>query len=156
VMSKSFGLAGLRIGWLATRDLDLLRRVAAFKEYTTIRNSPPGEALALIALRAREEILARNLRLVVDNLPHADAFFEKWRGSFEWARPRVGCIGFPRLVADVPVEQFAAQLLEDEGVMLLPGTVYKHAGNHFRLGFGRRNFPEALERLDRFAKRCLA
>jgi aspartate/methionine/tyrosine aminotransferase len=154
-MSKSFGLAGLRIGWLATRDLDLLGRVAAFKDYTTICNSAPSEVLALVALRARAEILGRNLRLVLDNLPHADAFFEKWRGTMEWARPRVGCIGFPRLLSDVPAERFAAGLVEEEGVMLLPGSVYGHPGNHFRLGFGRRNFPEALERLDRFAEERL-
>jgi aspartate/methionine/tyrosine aminotransferase len=155
VMSKSFGLAGLRIGWLATRDADLLRRVAAFKDYTTICNSAPSEVLALIALRAREEILSRNLGIVLDNLPLADAFFRKWRGTFEWIRPRVGCIGFPRLLPDVPAEEFAAGLVEEEGAMLLPGTVYGHPGNHFRLGFGRRNFPEALERLDRFAGRRL-
>ena len=152
VMSKSFGLAGLRIGWLATRNLDLLGRVAAFKDYTTICNSAPSEILALIALRAREEILGRNLRIVLDNLSLADAFFEKWRGTFEWARPGVGCIGFPRLLADIPAERFAAELVEQEGVMLLPGSVYGHPGNHFRLGFGRRNFPEALEHLDRFAE----
>ena len=153
VMSKSFGLAGLRIGWLATRDLDLLSRVAAFKDYTTICNSAPSEVLALIALRAQEEVLGRNLGIVLDNLPRADAFFEKWRGTFEWVRPRVGCIGFPRLLLDdVPAERFAAELVVEEGVMLLPGSVYGHPGNHFRFGFGRRNFPEALERLDRFAE----
>ena len=156
VMSKSFGLAGLRIGWLATRDLDLLRRVAAFKDYTTICNSAPSEVLALIALRAKEEILGRNLGIVLENLPHADAFFEKWRGTMEWTRPRVGCIGFPRLLADHPTDRFAADLVEGEGVMLLPGGVYGHPGNHFRLGFGRRDFPQALERLDRFAERRLA
>ncbi len=107
-----------------------------------------------MALRARTEILARNLRLVLDNLPHADAFFEKWRGTMEWIRPKVGCIGFPRLLSDVPAGRFAAELVEEEGVMLLPGSVYGHPGN--RLGFGRRNFPQALERLDRFAERRLA
>lgn len=156
VMSKSFGLAGLRIGWLATRDLDLLSRVAAFKDYTTICNSAPSEVLALIALRAREEILGRNLRIVLENLPLADAFFEKWRGEMEWVRPRVGCIGFPRLLADVPTEAFAAELVQEEGVMLLPGSVYGHPANHFRFGLGRRNFPEALERLDHFTEKRLA
>ena len=97
-------------------------------------------------------MLARNLAIVLANLPQADAFFEKWRGTFEWARPRVGCICFPRLLLpDVPAERFAAELVKEEGVMLLLGSVYGHPGNHFRLGFGRRNFPEALERLDRFA-----
>jgi aspartate/methionine/tyrosine aminotransferase len=155
VMSKSFGLAGLRIGWLATRDLDLLGRVAAFKDYTTICNSAPSEVLAVIALRARDEMLGRSLRLLSDNLPRADAFFERWSGVFEWVRPRVGCIGFPRITAGVPVEAFVAGLAEEEGVMLLPGSVYGYPGDHFRLGFGRRSFPEALARLDGFAERRL-
>ena len=154
-MSKAFALAGLRIGWLATRDAELLRRVAAFKDYTTICNSAPSEVLALIALRAREAVLSRNMGIIQDNLPVADRFFEDWRGTFEWARPRAGCIGFPRLTADVPVEGFAAGLVEEEGVMLLPGTVYEHSGNHFRLGLARTNFPEALSRLERFAARRL-
>lgn len=156
VMSKSFGLAGLRIGWLATQDLDLLGRVAALKDYTTICNSAPSEVLALIALRAKEEVLGHNLGIVLGNLPLVDAFFEKWREVFEWVRPKAGCIGFPRLLSDVPAEGFAAELVEEEGVMLLPGSVYGHPGNHFRLGFGRRNFPEALGRLDRFAEGRLA
>jgi aspartate/methionine/tyrosine aminotransferase len=155
VMSKAFALAGLRIGWLATRDAELLRRVAAFKDYTTICNSAPSEVLALIALRAREAVLARNMGIIESNLPRVDHFFEDWKSAFEWVRPRAGCIGFPRLLPDVPVEEFAAGLVEEEGVMVLPGTVYGHEGNHFRLGFGRRDFPEALERLERFAARRL-
>ena len=57
VMSKSFALAGLRIGWLATRDRDLLERCASFKDYTTICASAPSEILAIIGLRARETVL---------------------------------------------------------------------------------------------------
>jgi len=64
-MSKAYGLAGLRIGWVATRDRDLLTRLAAFKDYTTICNSGPSELLALIALRARDRVLARNREIVL-------------------------------------------------------------------------------------------
>ena len=57
-MSKSFAMAGLRIGWLATHDRDLLDRCARFKDYTTICSAAPSEVLALIGLRARETVLA--------------------------------------------------------------------------------------------------
>ena len=60
VMSKSFALAGLRIGWLASHDRALLDAAARFKDYTTICASAPAEILALIALRARERVLARS------------------------------------------------------------------------------------------------
>ena len=63
VMSKTYGLAGLRIGWLATRDDGLFRELAAFKDYTTICNSAPSEFLATLALRNAEAIVERNLRI---------------------------------------------------------------------------------------------
>ena len=155
VMSKSFGLAGLRIGWIATRDRELLARLAAFKDYTTICNSAPSEVLALIALRARDRVLARNRGVVLGNLPLLDAFFGRWEGMFEWVRPRGGSIGFPRLSGDVPIERFAEDLVRETGVLLLPGTVFGDTTNRFRIGFGRTNMPEALERLEAYADRTL-
>jgi aspartate/methionine/tyrosine aminotransferase len=153
VMSKSFGLPGLRIGWIATHDGELLKRALHFKDYTTICNSAPSEVLALVALRAREKLLARNLGTVRGNLPHAERFFAEWQGIFDWVRPRAGCLAFPRLLAELPIDTLCEDLARSEGVMLLPGTVYGHEGNFFRLGFGHRNFSEALARLDRFARR---
>lgn len=151
VMSKAFGLAGLRIGWVASHDRDLLARMAAYKDYTSICNSAPSEILALIALRAKERLLQRNLELVRGNLELLDGFFRRFEGTFRWVRPRAGSVAFPRLTANLSIDSFAAELVEREGVLLLPGSVYDHPGNHFRLGFGRTNLPEALSRLERFA-----
>ena len=150
VMSKSFALAGLRIGWLATKDRALLARCAGFKDYTTICSSAPSEILALIALRARGRVLARSRGIVADNLGLLDGFFERWAGTFDWVRPRGGSIGFPRLRADTPIGEFAAELVETEGVLLLPGSTFGHPGNNFRIGFGRTDLPEALAGLERF------
>jgi aspartate/methionine/tyrosine aminotransferase len=150
VMSKSFALAGLRIGWIATRDRDLLGRLAAFKDYTTISNSGPSEVLALIALRARDRVLARNREIVLSNVARLDEFFGRWRGTFEWVRPRGGSIGFPRLALDVPVDRFADALVAETGVLIAPGGLFGGAADHFRLGFGRTNMPEAMARLEAF------
>ena len=155
VMSKSFAMAGLRIGWLATRDRELLARCAAFKDYTTICSSAPSEVLALIGLRARERVLGRSLRIVQDNLEILDDFFRRRSGWFSWVRPRGGSIGFPRLLADIPIDRFAADLVEAEGVLLLPGSQFGYEGNHFRIGFGREDLPDALARLEAFAERTL-
>lgn len=156
VMSKSFALAGLRIGWLATTDRALLARCAAFKDYTTICSSAPAEILALIALRARDRVLARSRTIVAGNVALLDGFFGRWAGTFDWVRPRGGSIGFPRLRADTPIDGFVAELVEAEGVLLLPGSAFGHPGNHFRIGFGRIDMPEALAGLERFASRTLA
>jgi aspartate/methionine/tyrosine aminotransferase len=153
VMSKSFAMAGLRIGWLATRDRDMLARCAAFKDYTTICSSAPSEILALIGLRARDRVLGRSLRIVTDNLALLDDFFRRRADRFSWVRPRGGSIAFPRLLGDTSVDDLAAELVEEEGVLLLPGSQFGHPGNHFRIGFGRENMPDALARFDSFLDR---
>ncbi len=156
VMSKAYAMAGLRIGWLATRDRDLLARAAAFKDYTTICSSAPSELLALIALRAGDRVLARSRGIIAANLELVDAFLDDWADRFTWVRPRAGSIGFPRLtVPGVRIDDWAAQLAEAEGVLLIPASQFGHPGNHFRIGFGRTDLPEALARLEAHARRTL-
>jgi aspartate/methionine/tyrosine aminotransferase len=99
-MSKSFALAGLRIGWLATRDRALLARVASLKDYTTICNSAPSEILALIALRARSRVLDRSRAIVRENLPLLDGFFDRNSERFRWIRAPGG-----KRVLSVPQER---------------------------------------------------
>jgi len=154
VMSKSFALAGLRIGWLATRDRAVLDRCARMKDYTTICSSAPSEVLAFIALRARDRVLARSREIVASNLLIVDGFMTRHADGFSWVRPRGGSTAFPRLVAGGPAgssaEGFAARLVESTGVLLLPSTTFGFGDSHFRLGLGRTDLPEALEAVDQF------
>jgi aspartate/methionine/tyrosine aminotransferase len=152
VMSKSFALAGLRVGWIATHDAALRQRLARLKDYTTICGSAPSEILAIIALRARDRVISRSREIIATNLPLLDSFFERFRQRFSWVRPRAGSVGFPRLESDErgAVDRFCAELVEAEGVLLLPGSCFEHEGNHFRIGLGRSDLPAALERLERF------
>ena len=96
VMSKSFALAGLRIGWLATHDASLLDRAARFKDYTTICASAPAEILSLIALRARDRVLARSRAIVEGNLALLDAFFERRAGQISLGASARGPGRLPR------------------------------------------------------------
>jgi aspartate/methionine/tyrosine aminotransferase len=153
VMSKSFAMAGLRIGWLATRDRDVLDRCARMKDYTTICSSAPSEVLGLIGLRARDRVLARSRRIVADNLALLDDLFRRRADRFSWVRPRGSSIGFPRWLGDGSIDDLAARLVEAEGVLLLPGSQFGHPGNHFRIGYGRENLPAAIERLEAFLDR---
>jgi aspartate/methionine/tyrosine aminotransferase len=150
VMSKSFALAGLRIGWLATHDAGLLDRAARFKDYTTICASAPAEILSLVALRARDRVLARSRAIVDGNLALLDVFFERRAGQISWVRPRGGPVGFPEIAAEVSVDTFAEGLLAAEGVLIAPASIFGHPGNNFRLGFGRTDLPIALAGLETF------
>jgi aspartate/methionine/tyrosine aminotransferase len=149
VMSKTYGLPGLRIGWIATRNAELYDRLARLKDYTTICNSAPSEFLAELGLRHREQLVERNLGIIARNLSVLDDFFARHADRFSWIRPRAGPIAFPRLLGE-EVDSFCHDLLKAAGVLLLPGSVYGDRENHFRIGFGRKNMPEALERLEGF------
>jgi aspartate/methionine/tyrosine aminotransferase len=155
VMSKAYGLAGLRVGWLACHDAALLRRVARLKDYTTICNSAPSEILALIALRQGASVLARSRAIVAGNLVVLDRFFAEWGEVMEWVRPRAGSIAFPRLRVGGPIDRLVDDLAREAGVLLLPGSVYDYPGDYFRLGLGRTSLPAALAALEGFLARRL-
>jgi aspartate/methionine/tyrosine aminotransferase len=146
-LSKSLALPGLRIGWLASRDHELLARCSRFKDYTTICAGAPSEILAIMALRARAQILERNLAIIRRNLQTAGQFFAGWSSLFEWLPPAAGSVAFPRLQSSTPAAGFCRDLRERKGVLLAPAEVFAYAGNHFRLGLGRLNFAEALAEL---------
>jgi aspartate/methionine/tyrosine aminotransferase len=148
-LSKTFSLAGLRIGWLTTKDKKLIESFCAFKDYTTICSSAPSEALALMAMRSSEAIRERNLSRIRSNLALLDGFFQNHSDLFEWIRPKAGPIAFPKLRRG-DVSEFCDGLIRAKGVMLLPGDVYDYEGNHFRVGFGREGTAEALAKLEEY------
>jgi aspartate/methionine/tyrosine aminotransferase len=143
-ISKSYGLPGLRLGWIVTRDPDLREAIMRLKDYTTICSSAPSEVLAAVALRNRHVLLQRNLGIVERNLPLLEEFFHS--ETFEWVRPVAGPIGFPRVRGVEDVERFCERLAA-QGVLLLPGSVYDEP-EHVRVGFGRANLPDALAVLE--------
>jgi aspartate/methionine/tyrosine aminotransferase len=153
VMSKSYGLPGLRVGWIACQDREVLSKMERLKHYLSICNSGPSERLTMIALNNREKILARNCAIVDENLPKWDAFFARHSDLFEWQRPDGACMGFPRYKGSDGVEAFCASLVEESGVLFLPSTIYSSElgptpTDRFRLGFGRRNLDEGIAALD--------
>jgi aspartate/methionine/tyrosine aminotransferase len=151
-LSKSFALPGLRVGWLATQDEDLFREWTLYKDYTTICSSAPSEILALMALRARDKIIRRNLDIIAANLALANPFFAEFEPHFDWLPPLAGSIAFPRLKTGQAVDAFCEDVLREKDVMIVPGSMFDFPGNHFRLGLGRKNFPEAMGLLGEYLR----
>jgi aspartate/methionine/tyrosine aminotransferase len=140
----------LRICWLTTSKSDLIERWLTYKDYTTICNSAPSEILAIIALQNTERIVARNLAIIRENIALAKQFFDKHRDRVAWISPKAGSIAFPQWLGNIPVEQFCQEVLEQQGLMIVMGSLFDFPGNHFRVGLGRKNFGEALEHLDEY------
>jgi len=161
VMSKAYGLPGLRIGWLACRDRSLLARLETRKHYTSICNAGPSQLIATAALRRGNEIRARNRAIIDANLPRFAALFAEWQDLFAWEPPQAGCVCFPRYLGDDGVETFCRDLLEQADVVLLPASIFASAlapvpPDRFRIGVGRAKPEPALAALDGFLRRRAA
>lgn len=154
VMSKAYGLPGLRIGWIASKNKQVLENVAVLKEYTTICNAAPSEFLAGVGLRNRAKILERNLQIVANNLALYDPFFEKYADLFSWYKPHAGPIAFVKMKFDTDDMAFAERLLKEQQLLILPGGIYDYPG-FFRIGFGRKQIPQALEQFEEFVGKYL-
>lgn len=150
VMSKAFGLAGLRLGWVACRNHEILEAMARLKDYTTICAAAASEFLAALALRRRRGILERNLGIILGNLELLDRFFADSGQLLSWQRPRAGPVAFPAVRFARGSDDFCADLLRESGVLLAPGRLFGGAAAHFRIGFGRTDFAEGLAGLSRF------
>jgi len=150
VMSKAYGLAGLRVGWIACKDKEILKKIEQVKHYTTICNSAPSEVISLIALKNQESILHRNNMIVRKNMELLDTFLNRNRELFSWVRPHGGCVGFINYNSNESVEMLSSRAVEKAGVLLLPASIYETNSNHFRIGYGRSNMPEALSKFEEF------
>jgi aspartate/methionine/tyrosine aminotransferase len=155
VLSKAYGLPGLRIGWIASRDRALLRRIERQKHYGSICNAGPSEVLARIALRAGDRILAANRERVGANVATFDAFFARHADRFEWLGPQGGCVAYPRYLGADGADDFCTRLLDRTGVLLLPPRVFATElappqPDRFRIGVGRGDPGPALAAFDAF------
>jgi aspartate/methionine/tyrosine aminotransferase len=149
-MSKAYGLAGLRIGWLATKDRELLDKLVRMKHYTSICSSAPSEKLAVIALKHSDELLRRNVAIIEKNLKIAEDFFDRYPELFEFIRPMAGPVAFVKMNIEKPMDEFCDELVAKQGVLLLPSSIYGLDTPYFRMGFGRENFKESLDQFELF------
>ena len=142
-MSKTFGLAGLRIGWLALQDQSLLDELIRWKDYTTICSSAPSEFLARLALEQAEVIGGRSAGIIQTNLGHMRRFMAGTGDWFAWREPLAGPICFVRLQHG-QAAAFCEVLRQERGILLVPSTLFDFGEAHLRFGLGRQNFPEGL------------
>ena len=159
-MSKAFGLAGLRLGWVATHNAALLETMAGLKDYTTICAPAPSEVLALMALRNPAPIVDAHRERVTANVEIAAGFFARRARIMHWIPPQAGTVCFPRLLDDPfasgkattapSASAFCTRVLSETGALLLPSTAYGYGDSHFRLGLGRKDFAAGLDVLEAY------
>ena len=151
-LSKTYGLPGLRCGWLVVRDPALRENIMNWKFYTSICPPVPTEYLAIAALRAREKLRKKNIDRIERNLALADAFFSRWPDLFTWRRPLAGSTAL--VGCNMPsVEAVSMQLAKEEGILIQPAAMLGSDDRHMRIGLGRDGFDQALARFEDWLRR---
>lgn len=138
-MSKTFSLAGLRLGWIAG-PLDVLEAVSIHRDYNTISVGMLDDYFAAMALEARDKILARSQQITRGNLAILDAWVAQ-EPLMSYIKPKAGTTALLKYNLDMPSRDFCVQLLEQTGVMFTPGSVM-HMEGWLRIGYA--NDPEIL------------
>ena len=146
-LSKTYGVPGLRIGWLATRDRSALAGMVARKDYTTICASAPSQLLACAALDCADALAARSQGFVAENLERATAFVARHPDLLAWRTPLAGSVAFPRWLRG-GAAAFCERAVSETGVMIVPSTVFNFGDAHIRVGLGRRGFADAIGALE--------
>jgi aspartate/methionine/tyrosine aminotransferase len=149
-MAKSFGLAGLRIGWLASRNERILKKIEAFKDYLSICNSATSEILATIALNNCISFIMPNIEKIKSNIESFRQFQLRNSDLLEFYQPKAGSTAFIKLKIKSTALQYAEELIEKTGIMLLPSEIFGYGTSHARIGFGRANLPEILTVWEKF------
>jgi aspartate/methionine/tyrosine aminotransferase len=144
--SKPFGLPGLRIGWIAA-PADFVADCWSMRDFISLSPGKLNDALAVIALRHRDQVVERTRHIVSENLATARAWFDKRQHLVSWVEPRGGLLAMMRYTLDIPSMQLADRLASEYSVMLAPGSAFGFE-HHLRIGIGQAPgvFAEGLAR----------
>ncbi|HEL2380811.1 TPA: aminotransferase [Streptococcus suis] len=151
-LSKTYSLPGIRVGWVAANHqvTDILRD---YRDYTMICAGVFDDMVAQLALASRKEILKRNRRILEENLAILDQWIEE-EPRVSYIRPAVVSTSFVKIAVEMPMEEFCLQLLQEHGVLLVPGNRFNRDG-YVRLGFAceQETLIKGLEKLSQFLRR---
>jgi aspartate/methionine/tyrosine aminotransferase len=147
-LSKSYGLPGIRMGWVITRDPSLRQLFLAAKEQIFICNSIVDEEIAFAALSQKTRILP----LILERNRRAFEIVKAWMSQqkdLEWVEPRGGVVCFPRIKpsSDVLVDAFYHILNDKYGTYVGPGHWFEMDRRFMRIGYGWPRAEELAEGL---------
>ena len=122
-LSKAYSLAGIRVGWIASRSSEIIEACVQARDYTTISVSQLDDQIVAYALdnSCIHSLLSRNIQLAKRNLDILEKFVESHRWACEWVKPVAGTTAFikiSRMGSNVDDLAFCRKLMEDTGVMV--------------------------------------
>jgi len=152
-MAKSFGLAGLRFGWLASKRTDILEEVVKFKDYLSICNNAAGEVLTTIALNHKEKFIQPNIEKIIKNKKLFMQFVDSHSDLLKCFDTKASSTALAKIKTDITAYEYCEKLVQETGIMLIPSEMFDAGSTHLRIGYGRENLPEILEIWDKYIRK---
>lgn len=155
-LSKTFGLPGLRIGWIAA-PASIIQSCWAMRDYISLCPAKLSDTLACLAFHHLERIMARNQAIIQQNVQIMRDWLETQNGIFSWTPPRGGLLSLIHYNLAIPSLEFANRLAEEYKVMFVPGIKFGFE-HYLRLGLGQHPSPfaEGLQRTGAYVSHLLA
>lgn len=149
-MSKTFSLAGLRLGWIVSKDEKIINLCRERRDYDTISCGVLDDIFASLALENKEAILERNRKIVMTNRE----LLHQWVSSeprVSYVKPVAGNTALIYYDADMHSYEFCEKLLKETGVFYTPGECFD-LDYCFRIGyaFDSKTLMEGLEKTSKF------
>jgi len=136
-MSKSYGLPGIRIGWLATTSQEVLDSVLAIREQVSIANGAISEEIASKVLERQDDFIQRVRQHVAANFDVVRTWIDT-QNALQWVPPEAGVVALPQIkpTTGLDPDMFYQRLVDDYKTFVIPGRCFEMDNHHFRLGYG--------------------
>ena len=151
-MSKVFSLAGLRLGWIVTRDKELMERLFSHRDYSIISCGVVDEVFGALALENKDKVLERNLKIIRENLKILDDWINEHE-RFSYVKPIAGTTALVFYDYDISAFEFCTGLMEHSKTFVTPGSCFEYE-NSFRIGYAasREILIEGLKNLEDYSR----
>lgn len=149
-MSKVFSLAGLRLGWIATHDMSVVKSCLSHRDYNLVSCGVFDEMLAAAALKHRDKLLERSRKIVRENLQILD----DWVGSephVSYVKPKAGTTALVYYALDIPSYEFCEEMYKKTGAFVTPGDCFE-VPHSMRIGYayGKQDLIDGLKAISEY------
>ena len=149
-MSKVFSLAGLRLGWIATHDMSVVKSCLSHRDYNLVSCGVFDEMLAAVALKHRDKLLERSRKIVRENLQILD----DWVGSephVSYVKPKAGTTALVYYDLDISSYEFCEEMYKKTGAFVTPGDCFE-VPHSMRIGYayGKQDLIDGLKAVSEY------
>lgn len=148
--SKTFASPGLRLGWIATRNTELMKKLLAYRHFTSTCTNLPCQWIASELLKKKDEIIKRNNAIIEKNAALLKLLAERHSDVFSYIPPKGATMAYVKLLGGRRAMSFCMELLEHTGVLIVPSSVLEDSDEYLRIGLCRESFSESVRIVDAY------